>query len=310
MQKSYIGMDIGGTAIKTALVNEDGSIVEMLTETVNLSDASMSFVDFVIRAAVNIRRIAVSREAAVAGVGVSSTGQIDPSSGCVVGTCLNIPGLNGVDLQALLQGVFHQAVTVQNDGNCAVLAEKWLGAGQPYENIVMYTIGTGIGGGLILNGRLYAGARGIAGELGHMAFVYDGQTCTCQNGGCFEQYASTSALIQDMRRMGCRHALRGEDIFALFDQGDTRAGLALDQFFHYHARGIVSLTHIFNPDIVILGGGISAQGEKLVGPIRELVMRQAMPAFTKDLMIEAARLGNTAGILGAVRFHQLAQRQQ
>ena len=167
----------------------------------------------------------------------------------------------------------------------------------------MVTLGTGVGGGVISGGRLVRGKRGIAGELGHFSIDQEGIPCSCGGRGCFERYASTTALLRMAREAAPEeHIADGRDFFRRADAGDPAMTLVLDRWLDQIAVGLRGLIHIFNPEIVLIGGGVSGQEKLLIRPLREKVRRTLMPRFGEDLRLEAAALTNDAGVIGALKF--------
>ena len=240
--------------------------------------------------------------AAVEGVGISATGQIDNEHGVVIGTNGKIPHYEGARLKADTEAALQAPVWALNDANAAALGEAFTGGARGYREVVMLTLGTGVGGGLILNGRLYSGARGIAGELGHFTLYQDGRKCPCGKRGCLEEYASTTALIARAERQTGRTGWNGRMIFEGVSQGDPLLRLALDGWLDDVAAGVTGLVHIFNPELVLIGGGVSAQEELLLKPLRARVLAGVMPRFAERLHIERAVLGNDAGMIGAAKY--------
>lgn len=239
---------------------------------------------------------------AVEGVGISATGQIDDEHGVVIGTNGKIPHYEGARLKADTEAALQAPVWALNDANAAALGEAFTGGARGYREVVMLTLGTGVGGGLILNGRLYSGARGIAGELGHFTLYQDGRKCPCGKRGCLEEYASTTALIARAERQTGRTGWNGRMIFEGVSQGDPLLRLALDGWLDDVAAGVTGLVHIFNPELVLIGGGVSAQEELLLKPLRAQVLAGVMPRFAERLHIERAVLGNNAGMIGAAKY--------
>ena len=176
------------------------------------------------------------------------------------------------------------------------------------ENVLVVTVGTGVGGGIIENGRLIEGRRGIGGEIGHFSIKFDGEPCPCGNRGCFERYGSTGALVRRftgdpvlLEALGVpAEDVDGKVIFAHL--GHPAVAAAVSAWIDCIAAGIVSLIHVFNPEIVLVGGGISREEEHFIRPLRERVLSRAMAQFAKNLSVEAAALGNTAGLLGACAY--------
>mgnify|MGYP000764564816 FL=1 len=233
---------------------------------------------------------------------MSATGQIDSRKGIVAGTCGNFPNYIGSPIKAALEQDFGLPVTVANDANCMVLGEVWVGAAKGYTDVIGVTLGTGVGGGIITGGRLLEGARGLGGELGHFRLhALDGVACTCGAIGCYERYAATTALVRGAQKMGLV-APDGRAIFEAAAAGDARTLAVLNDWISEIAQGLAGLVHIFNPQLILIGGGVSAQQKLLIDPLAAQVRKSVMPAFAEGLEIKAAALQNDAGLVGAVYY--------
>ena len=239
----------------------------------------------------------------VEGAGISATGQIDDKRGIVIGTNGRIPHWEGSHLAEEVSARFHVPAFALNDANAAALGENFAGRAKGVENVIMLTLGTGVGGGIILGGKLYSGSLGIAGELGHFTLYADGMTCTCGKKGCFECYASTTALIARAKEKAGSEDLNGKEIFRRAQAGDRAMLSVLDAWIDDIVHGITGLVHIFNPDMVLIGGGVSVQEQLLMQPLRKRVKAGVMPRFAEHLSIERATLGNDAGMIGAARWY-------
>ena len=229
-------------------------------------------------------------------------------SGTVIGVGASLGNWLGSEITRTLGDAFDLPVTVINDANAAALGEQRYGRARGMENVLVVTVGTGVGGGIIENGRLIEGRRGIGGEIGHFSIEFDGEPCPCGNRGCFERYGSTGALVRRftgdpvlLEALGVpAEDVDGKVIFAHLDHPAVAA--AVSAWIDCIAAGIVSLIHVFNPEIVLVGGGISREEEHFIRPLRERVLSRAMAQFAKNLSVEAAALGNTAGLLGACAY--------
>ena len=288
-----LAIDIGGTSAKLGLLELDGTIRQRTEVRVNFDGYETPILNTVLRAS---ESFVADNRAVIEGIGVSATGQVDTSSGAVIGTNGKIPHYEGSPIKAEMEAHFHVPAWVLNDANAAALGECFLGAGRGYLDVLMVTLGTGVGGGLILNGQIYGGARGLAGELGHFTLYQDGTPCACGKRGCYECYASTSALI---KRTNVKD---GRTLFSSLRQGNEFLQKQMDSWLDDVAAGLTGLIHIFNPQLILIGGGISAQEELLVKPLRQKVMSGVMPRFAENLHIERATLGNDAGMVGALKY--------
>ena len=242
-----------------------------------------------------------------ASIGVGAPGTCDPERGVVV----RAYNLNWFDVPvcAMLTAHFGLPARLSNDANCAALAETVAGAAVGCRNMVLITLGTGVGGGIIVDGRIVSGLGGAGGEPGHSLLVLDGEPCTCGRRGCWEVYASATALIRQGREAAAAHPtsllnrypeLTGRDVFDAADAGDEAAQAVLERYYVYVAAGITDLVNILSPEMVLIGGGISRQGERLLRPIRRYVAANCFGGESRPQpIIQAAQLGNEAGIIGA-----------
>ena len=281
--KHYLGIDIGGTAVKLGIVNEAGAVLAKAEESVSFDGYRTPILTTVLKAAQAFLATQSVPAESLAGIGVSATGQIDSRKGIVAGTCGNLPNYIGAPIKAELEKTFGLPITVANDANCMTLGEVWVGGAQGYTDVIGVTLGTGVGGGILTGGRLLEGARGLGGELGHYrTHALDGVDCTCGAKGCWERYAAT--------------------IFAAAEAGNETVLALLDAWTDEIAQGLVGMVHIFNPQLILIGGGVSAQQKLLIEPIAEKVKASVMPAFAEGLEIRAAQLHNDAGMVGAVYY--------
>ena len=300
--KTYLGIDIGGTAVKLGLVTEAGEVLLRSETSVSFDGYRTPILDTVRAAAV--RMLADCRAAGYqpAGVGVSATGQIDSAKGVVAGTCGSLPGWPGAPIRAALEADLGLPAAVANDANCMILGEAWVGAAKGCTDVLGVTIGTGLGGGVLTGGRLLEGARGLGGELGHMrTHAVDGVPCTCGAAGCWERYAATTALVRRARQLDPQMG-SGRDIFAAVQAGDEAMRQVLQAWTAEIAQGLAGLVHIFNPELILVGGGVSAQQALLIEPLARQVRAAVMPAFAQGLELRAAALQNDAGLVGAVYY--------
>ena len=292
-----LALDIGGTAVKLGLVSEEGEILRRASADVAFDGYRTPIFDTVSAAAGRFLR---ECPAGVRGIAVSATGQVDARTGTVIGTNGNIPHYEGTALKAGLEQAFGLETWALNDANAAVLGECFTGKARGLSDVVMVTLGTGVGGGVVTGGRLLEGRRGIGGEIGQMTLYADGMMCACGVRGCYENYAS--ALISRCGEASGRAGLDGRTIFREAAEGNACFLEVLSAWMDDIATGICSLVHLFNPEIVLVGGGVSTQEELLVRPLREKVLSRTMPCFREGLRLERAELGNDAGLVGAVRF--------
>ncbi|MDD4849105.1 MAG: ROK family protein [Gemmiger sp.] len=296
--QQYLGVDIGGSAVKLGVVDETGRVTGFTQKSVAQDGYQTPIIESVRRAV----RLLWAAHPEICGIGVSATGQIDSATGRVCGTCGNLPGWCGTDIQATLRAETHLPVSVANDGNCMCMGEAWVGAAKGYKNVICLTLGTGIGGGILSGGRLLGGAHGLAGEIGHMpTHAIDGVACTCGARGCWEQYASVSALVRQASAQNPKWN-SGKSVFDAAEAGDPGAQALLSGWIAEIAAGLCGLVHLLNPELVLIGGGVSVQQKLLIDPLAAQVKASVMPAFGQGLALRAAKLRNQAGMVGAVAF--------
>ena len=213
-----------------------------------------------------------------------------------------MPHYIGSPIKAELEALFGLPITVANDANCMCLGEVWVGGAKGYTDVIGVTLGTGVGGGILTGGRLLEGARGLGGEIGHYRLhALDGVPCTCGAVGCWEQYAATTALVRAAKEKNPDWT-DGRAIFAAAEAGDETVLALLDHWTDEIAQGLAGMVHIFNPQLILIGGGVSAQQKLLIDPIATKVKASVMPAFAEGLEVRAAQLHNDAGMVGAVYY--------
>ena len=307
----YLGIDIGGTAVKFGLVNGEGVMVSEVSEySVKFDNYETPIIETVVKSAKEFMSKNNKNFFDINGIGVSATGGINSKLGIVEGSAGHIKNWEGTNIKKRLEAEFGMNTVVLNDANAAALGEMWKGAAKGRENVVIMTIGTGVGGGIIVDSKILLGSKGFAGEIGHIPVNVDGEECSCGNTGCIEHYGSTSALVRNIKNAVISGEIIGinEDeidgrlIFKQVSAGNKVVIKYVDEWINYISAALVGLVHIFNPEMVILGGGVSKQKEFFVDKVRDKVLHSVMDNFAQSLSIEAAELGNNAGIIGAVKF--------
>ena len=302
-----IGIDLGGTNIAVGVVDDRHRIVAEASLPTGAHRPAEQVVADMCRAVELALDKAGLTPADCASIGVGAPGTCDPERGVVI--CSYNLNWFDVPLCAMLTAHFGLPARLSNDANCAALAETVAGAAVGCRNMVLITLGTGVGGGIIVDGRIVSGLGGAGGEPGHSLLVLDGEPCTCGRRGCWEVYASATALIRQGREAAAAHPtpllnrypeLTGRDVFDAADAGDEAAQAVLDRYYVYVAAGITDLVNILSPEMVLIGGGISRQGERLLRPIRRYVAANCFGGESRPQpIIQAAQLGNEAGIIGA-----------
>lgn len=310
---NYIGIDVGGTNLKAGLVSESGELLA----TTKMKIASISNQEMLVRTMVDMIRELAEKVgiplSEIASVGVGVPGAVEIRSGMLLYTC-NLP-LRNVPLRRLFHKHLRMPLYIENDANCAALGEYYVGAGRDSKRFVMVTLGTGVGGGIIHNGKIFHGSNGMAGEVGHMSIAYGGRPCPCGRHGCWEQYASATALKRltwEMMEQRPESILRqvveenngivsGQSAFIAARRGDEAGQEVCRQYIDYLSTGIVNLVNIFQPDTLAIGGGVSNEADEyLLQPVQRQVARETIPCnHDKMTHIVKAQLGNDAGIIGA-----------
>ena len=308
---NYLGIDIGGTSVKIGLVNENGEVLKSNNYSVSFDNYSTPIFETVKKSIKVFLQDNNILENSLSGIGVSATGQVNSNYGVIVGVGGNIKNWCGTEIKKELEEIYKVKTTVINDANSMVIGEKWVGKARGYNNVIGITIGTGVGGGIIVDSKILLGHIGIAGELGHLSIDANGKKCTCGNMGCYEQYASMTALIKEVIKeydvisnsLPKKEDINGKYIFEELDKGNIKIKEIVDKWIENIGKGLVSLTHIFNPEIILIGGAVSKQEELFINPLRKYVLSHVMQKFGETLKLEAAQLENNAGLVGAVYYN-------
>ncbi len=291
----YLGVDIGGTSVKFGVIDGSNNIIFKDSIPTKKDMPAHGIIDYI---AENCKKIAARYPVSSIGVGIPGT--VDKDSECV--SSANLPFDNSPVAKWLTEDV-GMKVHISNDANCAALGEAVAGEGAGAKNLFLVTLGTGIGGGIIIDKKIYQGARGDAGEIGHMCIVSGGKPCPCGERGCWEQYASVSALIEQVEeaaeknpdsilaRLAREDVVDGKTVFRAMEQDCPVAKAVFDQYIDYLAVGIKNIINIFRPDTVVIAGGLSGAGDMLLAPLTK--------KLATDIPVKISRLGADAGIIGA-----------
>lgn len=304
-----IGIDLGGTNIAVGAVNERHEIIARCSVPTGAERPAQAVIADMCAAVEEALRRAGLTAADCTSIGIGSPGTCDPETG-VVARAYNL-GWKDVPVCRMLTEHFGLPAHLGNDANCAALAEVVAGAAAGRRDVVLITLGTGVGGGIIIGGKIYAGMRGAGAELGHTALVLDGEPCTCGRRGCWEAYASATALIRQTREAAVQNPqsllaqvpaeqINGRTVFDAADRGDAAAQRVIDRYCEYIAAGMTDIVNALAPEMILLGGGVSRQGERLLAPIREYIATHCFGQREGAIpVVAAAQLGNDAGIIGA-----------
>ena len=308
VEKYVFGVDIGGTTVKIGLLDMDGHKVEVWeipTRTENNGEKVLPDIAEAIRKKMEDRGI---KDSQVVGVGAGAPGPFSDDG--TIFKAVNL-GWSEFNMKNELHDLVKIPVKCGNDANVAALGEYWRGGGQGYKDMLMVTLGPGVGGGIIHNGKIFNGANGAAGEIGHIHLVDDEpDACGCGNHGCFEQFASATGAVRIAKRVLAEYdddsVLRGgefacKDIFDAAKKGDKIATICAEKYGYYLGKGIAAVATVVNPEIIVIGGGVSKAGEMLFDLL--------MPSFKKyvfsgcaDAKFALAKLGNDAGVFGAAKM--------
>jgi glucokinase len=304
-----LAVDLGGTKIAAALISPDNRIID---RAYSLTLAGEGLQPVTERIFATIDRLL---SAHIEGIAIAAAGAIDTDKGLIT-LSPNLPGWLNVPLRDMVRKQYGVATYLLNDAKAAALGEHRLGAGKGANNLIYITVGTGIGGGIIVNGELYSGALGNAGELGHMTIDVNGPKCNCGNIGCLEVFASGTALASEARRRikdgeksrltdivhGDLGAITAEKVGEAAHGGDRLAQEVISRAATYLGVGMVNLVNIFNPEMIIVGGGLAKMGELFLEPAREVVRKRAFSLGSRAVCIVVSKLGDDAGVLGAAIF--------
>lgn len=284
-----IGIDLGGTAIKLGRFSEDGTCLQSLTvatpQPATPEAVLLTMVDAIAQ---------IDQENQTIAIGVGTPGPAD-AAGRIAQIAINLPQWVNVPLADWLEAKTGKPVVIENDANCAGIAEAWLGAGRHCQNFIMLTLGTGVGGAIFLDGKLFVGHRGAAGELGLITLQPDGPRCKSGNQGSLEQHTSIKAI---RRLTGKEPAQLG----TLAQQGDLEALTFWREYGKHLGIGLASLIYVLTPEAIVLGGGVSASFEFFLPTLKIEIEKRVMATSRAGLQILPAQLGNSAGMVGAARL--------
>ncbi|MDO4270014.1 MAG: ROK family protein [Eubacteriales bacterium] len=301
-----IGIDLGGTNTVVALCDQNGVMLSKKSTPTKTGDADG------LRGDMKTLALALCQEQGlppdmVTQIGIGVPGSFDKAS-CTLKFGTNL-GMSDVSFAKAFLPEFHCPVKLDNDANCAALGEAIAGAGANARHMLMVTLGTGVGGGIVIDGKLYTGFNGIAGELGHMVIRQGGEACNCGRKGCLEAYTSASHFVKFAERAlreGRESCLRADQghlnakmICDAVDAGDPLGKELFDDYCVNLACGLANFINIFQPECIVIGGGLAGYGEKLLEPLRRLTAPETFRGASRNTQIVAASLGNDAGLIGA-----------
>ncbi len=314
-RRSVLAIDLGGTKIIAAAVLSTGEIVSRKYSLTLADEGPRPVINRLSSAVAEIIAQAKLKTSDIAGIGIAAAGIIDTKEG-IVTTSPNLPGWRDVPLRDIIAERLGLTTYLINDASAAALGEHRFGAGKGVDNLIYLTVSTGIGGGIIIEGELYLGADGCAGEIGHMIIETHGPQCNCGKFGCLEALASGSAMTKEsVRRLnqgekssiirlvdGRLESITAETVSLAARKGDSLACDIVARAATYLGIGLANLVNIFNPELIVIGGGVSKMGNMLLAPARKTIREIAFKLPARTARIVRARLGSNAGIIGAAVY--------
>ena len=313
MSKKIIGIDLGGTSVKFAILTQEGEIQEKWSIKTNILDEGSHIVpDIIASIQHHLELLNLSAEDFI-GIGMGSPGAVDRFEGTVVGAY----NLNWKTVQPIkkdIESALGIPFFIDNDANAAALGERWKGAGENQPDVVFMTLGTGVGGGIVAEGRLLHGVRGAAGELGHITVDFDDPIqCTCGKKGCLETVASATGIVNLTRRYADEYEgdsqlkvlidngeeVTAKTVFDLAKEGDALALIVYKNFSRYLGLAAANIGSTLNPSKIVIGGGVSAAGDFLLDGVRKVFEENSFPQVRESTQLALATLGNDAGVIGA-----------
>lgn len=308
--------DLGGTHLRAAIVGADGKIHYRLKQPTPQAEKPDGIVHALVDAAHEGGRHIGARGGQISAISIAVPGTVSFEEGVVV-KAPNVPSLDGFRLAAALESELKLPAILENDANAAAIGEMWQGAGRGHNSIVCVTLGTGVGGGIILDGRLWRGADGSAAEIGHLGVdPFGGVPCTCGSRGCLEVYASATAIVRMTREARPRYpdsilhtseALTSEKVYMAGVEGDELAVEVFRRMGVYLGIGLASLVNLLNPEIIVIGGGLSNGWDLFEQHMHQQVIERAFPLPARSVKITRAECGDDAGFLGAARLAFMGQ---
>lgn len=301
MQKVvYGGLDLGGTSLKYGLVTHSNEVIFNSRVKTGFSKSTHELIKMILSVIDELQKRADKMSYVLLGVGLGTPGSVNIKTGQILGKTPNFTDWGNISLTEEIESVTKLPFYVDNDANLAALGEYEVTLKNNFKNIIYITLGTGIGGGIILEGQLFRGAHFCGSEVGHMSIDFYGLECNCGRRGCWEQYASAAALVRFYNLRSSDPVKSAYEFFLRVEKQEPLALSLLDEFYQYLSSGLANLVNIFDPEAVVIGGGISESPHFKEGKIKELVMEKIM--IQNPIVFQKAKLGNKAGIIGAACF--------
>lgn len=312
MEQKIIGIDLGGTSVKFAILNTQGEIQQKWSIETNITDEGKHIVPDIIASIQHHMDLYQMKKEDFLGIGMGSPGAVDPEKGTVSGA-YNLNWRLTQEIKKPMEAALGIPFYLDNDANVAALGERWRGAGGKRDNVVLVTLGTGVGGGVVADGKLLHGATGVAGEIGHITVDPEGFSCTCGKKGCLETVASATGVVRLARHLSEAYAgdsklkeiiddgqeVTSKIVFDLAQEGDHFALMVVDKVAFYLGMACGNIANILNPSDIVIGGGVSAAGEFLRAKVQAYFEQYTFPQIRKSTQIRLAQLGNEAGVIGA-----------
>ncbi len=314
-QDLILGIDLGGTKILTAVINPRGEILSRDRSVTPAQEGPQAVVKSILESTNRALEQAHIAASGLTAVGLGAPGLSNPDTG-ILYTSPHLPKLKDVPLRDIIQKELGIKTFLINDANAAAIGELHYGAGKGVSHFIYITVSTGIGGGIIIDGRIYTGSSGLAGEVGHMVIDDNGPQCTCGNKGCWETLASGNALAREARHRinqgavtsilefvdGDIEKVNAEAIHEAAKAGDRLANELIAQTAYYLGVGLTNLINIFNPEVIVIGGGLSNIGDMLLKPAYAEARRRAFKQTYQGVRFARAELGSDSGVLGAAAY--------
>ncbi len=310
-----LGIDLGGTKILTSVVDPQGKMLSRDHTITPAAKGAEGVIQAILASAERAIQEASTTMDSVSAIGIGAPGLSDPGTG-VLFTSPNLPGWEDVPLRDIIREQLRKETFLINDGNAAALGECYFGAAKGVAHFVYVTISTGIGGGIVIDGKIYSGFKGMAGEIGHMTISDEGPPCHCGNQGCWEALASGTALAKEAKKRieleadtkilsfadGKIENITAQIVHSAAEQGDSLANQLILRTAYYFGVGLANLVNIFNPEMIVIGGGLSHMGDRLLKPAHEVVEKRAFQRAHRTVRFVRAALGRNSGVLGAAAF--------
>jgi len=303
----FIGLDLGGTNLKYALGTEDGEIIIKLSRPSQADQSQEKIFENIFASVYELQEEADKRKEKIVAIGVGSPGSIDFEKGQLRGNTPNLPNWTEALIKKTIEEKYDLPTWADNDANVMALAEARKGAGKGHKNILCLTLGTGIGGGILINNQVLRGEHYSAAEVGHIIIEHNGKRCHCGNKGCLEAYTSAPAMVtryrKKLKRLGLAYDINKLSTEFIFEKAKMNEGLAqetINETCEYLGAGIASISNVIDPEVVIIGGGVAEAGDEFIQQIEKSVKQFSIKAITQHLKVVRAQMGNDAGIVGAI----------